>query len=484
MLDDATFHAPVASTDITRIVALRDTSLATLTAAVDTLVETFAATAEVRKDLAGVLLGNGIHTGADKYGADVVFGSVYDPDKAKTNLRRAVDVAVWRGLMAMTGFNQLMDATAKEAFDLQLQGDDVPEVSEETVRATFAQLFEDADTIFKRGIATAFSKLDRRFKSHDGFKLGARVVITGAFDTRFGSSTYGHAWDTIQDIERAFAVLDGVPPDPRALERAVDESRKGHGYGPRQSEAETRYFRIKGFMNGNAHLWFVRDDLVEKVNRLLASYYGDVLPDAWETASQDPDRANRSRSTAVSTDLQFYPTPGAVATRVAEHCRDRRVLEPSAGEGAIAMAALKAGAARVDCVEVDPDRVITLCGRFSRENRVSVKHANFLAMVPDPVYDAVLMNPPFFGTHYMAHVRHAFEFLRPGGTLRAVLPATVEFGETKAHVEFRKWAMARGAKTYAGEFKVSDLPMGSFKESGTNVSTCILNLEKPRCPSS
>lgn len=481
MLDDTTFHSPVASTDITRIVSLRNQSLATLTAAVDTLVETFAATAAVRKDLAGVLVGNGLYVGDDKYGGDAIFGSVYNPESAKESLRRAVDVAVWRGLMAMTGFNRLMDATAKEAFDLQLQGDDVPEVSEETVRATFAQLFEDADTIFKRGIATAFSKLDRRFKSHDGFKLGARVVISGAFDTTFGSTTYGRAWDTIQDIERAFAVLDGVPPDPRALERAVDESRKGRGYGPKRSEAETRYFRIKGFMNGNAHIWFVRDDLVERVNRLLASFYGDVLSDAWETASQDPARANRSQSTAVSTDLQFYPTPGTVATKVAgESLRGKRVLEPSAGEGAMAAAALNAGAARVDCIEVDPERVAKLSVRFGRDVRVAVRRYNFLETIADPVYDAVLMNPPFFGRHYMAHVRHAFEFLRPGGTLRAVLPSTVEYGETKAHVEFRKWAMARGAKNYTGEFKVCDLPMGSFKESGTNVSTCILTLGKPR----
>jgi len=374
-----------------------------------------------------------------------------------------------------------MDATAKEAFELQLQGDDVPEVSEDTVRATFASLFEDADTIFKRGIAMAFSKLDRRFKSHDGFKLGARVVITRAFDTTFGSTTYGHSWDTIGDIERAFAVLDGVAPNSRALERAVDESRKGGGYGPKQSVAETRFFRLKGFQNGNAHLWFTRDDLVEKVNRLLSEYYGAVLPDAWETASQDPARANRVRSTEVSTELQFYPTPSDVAAKVAgENLRGLRVLEPSAGEGAMAAAAIKAGAARVDCVEVDPVRVSVLSGRFGRDSRVTVRRANFLETIADPVYDLVVMNPPFFGTHYMSHVRHAFDFLQPGGKLRAVLPATVEFGESKAHVEFRKWAMAHGAKTYAGEFQVSDLPMGSFKESGTNVSTCILTLEKRR----
>ena len=78
----------------------------------------------------------------------------------------------------------------------------------------------------------------------------------------------------------------------------------------------------------------------------------------------------------------------------------------------MAAAALNAGAARVDCIEVDPARVATLSGRFGRDSRVSVKRANFLELVPDPVYDAVLMNPPFFGVHYMAHVRHAFDFLR------------------------------------------------------------------------
>lgn len=470
MLDSTerlTGTAPVSATDITRVVALRDASLATLTAAVDSLAETFAETDRVRKDLAGVLRGNSLHTGEDRYGADLVFGSMSNPDRAKTKLRRDLDVAVWRGLMALTGFATLMDATAREAFERQLQGDDVPEVSEDTVRATFAALFEDADTIFKRGIATAFSKLDRRFKSHDGFKVGSRIIITGVC----GFWTIGsRARDLLTDIERAFAVLDGQAPDAEFIPWRLDP---GKTY-------ETRYFRVRTFQNGNAHLWMLRDDLVEKVNRLLASYYGEVLPDAWETASQDPARANRSTSTAVSADLQFYPTPKSVAERIAERVRaGDRVLEPSAGEGAIAAAALGAGAGRVDCVEVDPGRVSVLSGRFGREDRVSVRRANFLELVPEPIYDVVLMNPPFYGTHYMAHVRHAMEFLRPYGRLLAVLPATVEFGESKAHQEFRAWA-----RRYQGwgrdDFRVQDLPDGSFRESGTNVSTCVLELTKPR----
>ena len=82
--------------------------------------ETFAETAQVRKDLAGVLRGNSLHTGEDRYGADVVFGGIHNPDRTKQTLRRALDVAVWRGLMDLTGFNRLMDATAREAFERQL----------------------------------------------------------------------------------------------------------------------------------------------------------------------------------------------------------------------------------------------------------------------------------------------------------------------------------------------------------------------------
>lgn len=463
---DTTFFAPAASPDIARIVALRDASLATLHTAVDTLVETFAATDAVRKDLAGVLRGHSLHTGGDRYGADAVFGSIHSPDRVREALRRQLDVSVWRGLMQLTGFQNLMDATAREQFERQLQGDDVPEVSEATVRATFAGLFEDADTIFKRGIATAFSRLDRRFKSHDGFKVGTRLIITGLIQGAPFSSRSDRAHAMLLDIERAFAVLDGQAPDAEVLPYSVQ---RGHVY-------ETRYFRIRTFQNGNAHLWMLRDDLVRRVNKLLGEYYGEVLPDAWETAHKDPERAQRSRSTAVSADLQFYATPAAVAAQVAEDCRGKRVLEPSAGEGAMAAEALKAGAARVDCIEVDPGRVGALGARFGHNDRVSVRRANFLDTVPDPVYDLVLMNPPFYGTHYMQHVRHAFEFLKPMGELRAVLPATVEFGESKAHDEFRAWA-----KRFCGwgkEFQVSDLPVGSFRESGTGVSTVVLRLRK------
>ena len=88
----------------------------------------------------------------------------------------------------------------------------------------------------------------------------------------------------------------------------------------------------------------------------------------------------------------------------------------------------------------------------------NVLTANFLEQPAKAEFDIVLMNPPFYGRHYVKHVRHALKFLKPGGTLVSILPATAwyDHGELK------------------GEWQ--DLPVGSFAEAGTNVPTGLLKL--------
>jgi hypothetical protein len=67
----------------------------------------------------------------------------------------------------------------------------------------------EAPLIFKRGIANAFSKLDRRFRSHDGFKIGSRIILDRYFDEHGFSYGYGEREQTLYDIERVFVELDG-----------------------------------------------------------------------------------------------------------------------------------------------------------------------------------------------------------------------------------------------------------------------------------
>ena len=393
----------------------------------------------------------------------------FDDVRAIDMYRKQLDARVWMHVLALSGMSDLMDRTAKEQLYRDLAGD-VPEFSEESARQVFEGLLGDAQLIFQRGLARTFIDLDRRFKSHDGFKIGSRVILTHVFND-WGHFNHGHVRDTLADVERVFAILDGKTPDPGALARAIESDRK-HGWNPRQSLTETPYFRVRCFQNGNAHLWFLRDDLVEKANQVLADYYGAVLPDA-VPGDVTPDDL-RTKSGLPSTNLSFYPTPDAVVTACLSdlYLREgKRVLEPSAGTGNMVAHILRTGAS-VDAIEIDAGRVAQL--NLHKHPNLTVTRGNFLTTPATPEYDCVVMNPPFSGTHWMEHVMHAFDFLKPGGKLVAVLPATAEIGSSAKHVAFQEWALkhSRWGRAF------TDLPAESFSESGTRVSTVLLTISK------
>lgn len=387
----------------------------------------------------------------------------FEPAASLDAWRKHADASIWMHLLRVAGIEHLMDATAREEFFKQLSAD-VPEVTEQNVAATLDGLRGDARLIFQRGLARVFTALDKRFRSHDAFRLGARVVLTHVFDGCGSWNYYSQTRAMIADVERVLALLDGQAPKPGELRDAIDASRQG--WGPRQGVVETPYLRIRTFKNGNAHLWFTRDDLVERANQVLADYYGAVLPDA---APRDVDV--RSKAGLPALNLSFYPTPGPVVDVLLHDLyigAKPRVLEPSAGTGAIA-APMVARGWQVEAVEIDPARVAAL----GRIRGLRVLPGNFLQMPPRPEFDAVLMNPPFYGTHWMEHVVHAFDWLKPGGVLRAVLPATAEIAETPKHDEFREWATARSPY---GRLRFRELPAESFAASGTRISTVVLEL--------
>jgi hypothetical protein len=295
-----------------------------------------------------------------------------DPEKSSTVWRHHTDACIWMHLIRVTGIEHLMDATAREEFLKQLSTN-VPEVTEDNVYSVFEGLRADANLIFQRGLARAFSDLDRRFKSHDAFKLGARVILTRVFDEHGYWNYYSSTRDTFKDIERVLAVLDGQKPDPGALEAAVNASRDG--WGRRQGVCETRYLKIRTFKNGNAHLWFTRDDLVTKANLVLAAYYGEVLPDA--VPREDGEEEDiRTKSGLPAKNLSFYPTPSPVVRELVRELylqKGARVLEPSAGTGNIATALMEKGYT-VDAIEIDADRVAQL----SHIPGLNVMPGNFL----------------------------------------------------------------------------------------------------------
>jgi hypothetical protein len=468
--------AIIPATKVAAIVGSRNAALATVTRGAALIAEGHRLVAEA-EGLSRLAYGDAHFHDVD-HAAQEAFKHLFarfDADASVAAFRRNMDARTWVRLVDLAGIQTLMDRTAKDQFLRELAGA-VPEVTEDAILSVLEGLAGDAQLIFQRGLARAFSDLDRRFKSHDAFKIGSRMILTRIFDDSGYWNYHNRARETIADVERVFAILDGKAPDPGALTRVIDGSRKG--YGARQGMCASPYFRIRTFMNGNAHLWFTRDDLVDRANLLLGEYYGAVLPDGVPAGGPEADL--RSSSRELSKDLAFYPTPEGVARLAVKRLHldaDSRVLEPSAGEGGLAAVLLATGAS-VTAVEVDPGRYAALERLGWTHRRLSPVRANFLRMTPTPYFTHVAMNPPFYGTHWIDHVVHAYEFLAPGGELVAILPVTAELGESKRHVEFREWAAKRAQDGAWRMFQ--DLPPESFAPSGTRVQTVTLCLRRPR----
>jgi len=139
------------------------------------------------------------------------------------------------------------------------------------------------------------------------------------------------------------------------------------------------------------------------------------------------------------------------------------VLEPSAGIGNIAREAAKF--ATVDCVEIQPRYVYELekSGLYQK-----VTEADFLTITPDPIYDRVLMNPPFAKRQDIDHVIHALKFLKPTGKLISIMAAGVSFRRDNKTREFCTILDRRG--------NIEDLPDGAFHESGTDTRAVLVEI--------
>lgn len=91
-------------------------------------------------------------------------------------------------------------------------------------------------------------------------------------------------------------------------------------------------------------------------------------------------------------------------------------------------------------------------------------------------YDRIIMNPPFSDRRDMEHVLHAYDLLKPGGRIVAIVGEGVMFGSDKKATGFRDWLDKLGATTEKleeGTFNDPSLPVT------TGVNARMLVIDKP-----
>ncbi len=360
-------------------------------------------------------------------------GSIYERTAAKNLL-----VSAWVNIYDGLNIERVASAKDKALFS-QALADPAP-FTLDNIKATFGHYILNPRANILRGLAEMFADLDPAYKSHEKVKIGVAGLPKRIILGNVGG--YGWGRDRLQNTLNALAVVMGRPMigyhETSELLKDGESLKNSHDVW------------LKTFCNGNGHLFFGKVALRE-INLALAEYYGDVLADVPE------GEAAKRPSTALSKDLQYYPTPLEVVKKVVDdlYLKGELVLEPSCGCGRF-LDGLREAGARVYGIEYDAARAV-----IAKSKGHAVHVGNFLETAPQAKFDKVVMNPPFYGKHYAKHVEHALKFLKPGGQLVAILPVTARYDHGLMDAHRPRWR---------------DLPVGSFSESGTNINTTIMTI--------
>lgn len=238
---------------------------------------------------------------------------------------------------------------------------------------------------------------------------------------------------------------------------------------PPHRYSRERYVELAEVINNAGGKW----------NRKAKGFTFKGTPEAFRRALEVGETVNVQQVT------QFFPTPPDVAARMASmielKCDGVTVLEPSAGHGALAIAAAEHCArhstfAYLTLIEKDTANFATLNDTFYKPTKPikgahcrGILQRDFLACtLPASLeygYDAVIMNPPFSRGDDIKHILHAWEFLKVGGKLVALCA-----NGPKQNKMLKPWAESLG-----GTWEV--LPAGTFKDSGdkgTKIETVLL----------
>lgn len=161
----------------------------------------------------------------------------------------------------------------------------------------------------------------------------------------------------------------------------------------------------------------------------------------------------------------FFPTPAAVVQRLIDNAdleEGMKILEPSAGQGNI--------------LEFLKEYDVTV-GELYSGNRTILEEKGYPVLFEDFMkyeeyekYDRIIMNPPFAKQEDIDHVNHAYKMLKKGGRLVSVMATSIQFRDNKKSKKLRELIESKGY--------IEELPEESFKESGTNVRTVIVVIDK------
>jgi protein-L-isoaspartate O-methyltransferase len=248
---------------------------------------------------------------------------------------------------------------------------------------------------------------------------------------------------------RSIGPDDGKRPDEQALRAILPDL--DHAIRQHTDNYKSHYTQRNAANNGRYAIRGIKELLQKQsrfsrmginsdldLQRALAEYmlYRGGRP------KEDPLKKLERDLVGTKPGIDFFPTPPPLAQHMVQLAGIKpgmRVLEPSAGKGDIADAIAAAGG-KVEALEIAGSLKAVLGAKG--HNLVGTDFEDF---TPAEKYDAIVMNPPWSGGADVRHVMRAWDMVKPGGRLVALMSLHASFAQDKASTAFRAFLENTGA---------------------------------------
>ncbi len=189
-----------------------------------------------------------------------------DPDLCMTRVSREA----WARIVQRLELRRMMSLKRYAELEKQLADGVLPQITEANVIAFVEGYASDIPVMALEAVTEVFEWLrphHSRHKTNTELEIGAKVVLTGIVERAYAAGKFEvkfHRQQNLVALGNVFSMLDGRGAIAKTyagpLRDAIETSTTGH--------ADTPYFRVKMFNNGNLHLEFKRLDLLAKLNQM------------------------------------------------------------------------------------------------------------------------------------------------------------------------------------------------------------------------
>lgn len=147
---------------------------------------------------------------------------------------------------------------------------------------------------------------------------------------------------------------------------------------------------------------------------------------------------------------------------------DKKVLEPSCGDGAIVKHLVKRRYSNITAVELNENKINIVKEQYPEVNCI---RGDFMNIKFAHKFDAIFAMPPFKDNLDLHHIMKMYDLLEDVGEITTGISNKFMYNNEDIHIQFREWLKDKKYSMYM-------LPDNTFMEKGKTVHTFILTINK------